>query len=138
MLDKYMLDWAPAKIFPVKIRSLGSHGPLIVETSTFGSGTRSSSSWPDTPADELPHVPANVVSGDEKGLKVPPAVKAWRVSHATAKIRQEAKISRFKSCNGEVGALHAARLPSNTPCEDEWDARTAEGLVYAGIYDGHG
>lgn len=134
-----MIDWAPVKVFPVHLRTLGSHRALIVQTNTFGSDTRSRS-WPDTPANELPHLPANVISGGEKGLKVPPAVKARRRGHANAnaKIRQEAKIRRFTSCNGEVGALHAARLPSNAPCEDKWDARTAEGLVYADIYDGHG
>ncbi|TQV92813.1 protein phosphatase 2C [Cordyceps javanica] len=138
MLDQYILDWAPAKDFPSSVRSFGRHGPCIVDTNTFGSGTRSGS-WADTPpVNQLPLIPAEVVSGEDKDLAVPPAVKAWRLSHANAKIRQEASISRFASCNGGVGALHAARLPSNAPCEDEWDARTAGGLVYAGIYDGHG
>lgn len=136
MLDTRILDWAPAKDYPVTVRSLGRHGPFIVQTSTFGSATRDS--WFDAPIDELPLVPAKTVSGKEDELAVPPAVKAWRLSHANAKIRKEAKISRFPSFNGEMGELHAARLPSNEPCEDELDARTADGLVYAGIYDGHG
>lgn len=137
MLEKYMLDWAPAKSFPVQVRSFGIHGPCIVQTSTFGS-TTAGGFWADAPVNELPPVPAKVVSGEDEDLTVPPAVKAWRLNHANAKIRQDAKISRFPSFNGKAGSLHAARLPSNAPCEDEWDARTAEGLVYAGIYDGHG
>lgn len=134
--DKCMLDWVPAKEFPINIRDLGLHGPCIVDTNTFGSGNRSSS-WLGSPIDQLPLVSAKAASAKEDDLVIPPAVKAWRLSHANAKIRQEAKISRFASINGEIGALHAARLPSNSPCEDEWDARTADGLVYTGIYDGH-
>ncbi|KAJ2982227.1 hypothetical protein NQ176_g1526 [Zarea fungicola] len=137
MLEKAMFDWAPAKDFPVNVRSLGRHGPYIVQTNTFGSGTRSDC-WFDTPINELPLVPTKFISGEEKDLALPPAVKAWRLNHANAKIRQEAKISRFASCDGQVGLLHAARLPSNAPCEDEWDMRTADGRVYVGIYDGHG
>lgn len=70
-----MLDWTPAKVSPVDVRFLASHGRLKIQTGPCGSGTRSSS-CPDIPARELSHILANVIPDEEKGLEVPPAVTA--------------------------------------------------------------
>lgn len=133
MLDEYVFNWVPTKDSEPEIRSLGRFGPDIVRTATFGSSTHRY--FFNEAIGELPDT-TKAVFGNES-LKVPSAVKTWRLAHANARIREEANVSHFTSCDGATGALHAARLPNSLACEDESDARTVAGRVYAGIYDGH-
>ncbi|KAJ3498440.1 hypothetical protein NLG97_g1121 [Lecanicillium saksenae] len=132
MIDENILRWAPTMQGQPKVRSLGRFGPVIVETATFGSAHRF---FANDAVGELPDT--TEATFESESIKIPSAVKTWRLAHANAKIRQEAKVSRFASCNGATGALHAARLPNSSACEDESDARIVGGRLYAGIYDGH-
>lgn len=130
MLDEYILNWVPKRDVQPHIRSFGRFGPDIIQAKTGGlfEGLCVSTG-------ELPDSTKLVL--DAEKCEVPPAVQTWRLSHANAKIRKDAHVSRFKSCEGTTGALHSAQLPNSSACEDASDARIVGKRLYAGIYDGH-
>ena len=62
---------------------------------------------------------------------------------ASAKLRREARTFTFDGSGSAKGRVDLVRVPSNDPVEDEWSlavgqgAGGANGLLYAGVYDGH-
>jgi hypothetical protein len=131
------------------VRSFGPLGPFYPETRSFGHVGRvwvpPAKPWTPPDLDQLPDLSAS--DGEsEKSMPLPDPVKAWKFSHANAKIRSEAKVFRFKpaATSGATESLvHTARVASNDPVEDEMAVGSAKGLggetsLFAGVYDGHG
>lgn len=63
-------------------------------------------------------------------------------SQVESKLRQDAVVTTFSSANGAKGHVHAARVASNDPVEDEFSIAELEGVgrgktLFAGVYDGH-
>jgi hypothetical protein len=140
------------------VRSFGPLGPFYPETKAFGAvgkvWVHPVKPWTPPDLDELPDLSAADGGEGEKSMPLPDPVKAWRFSHANAKIRSDAKVFRFKPAPVKVkddggkpaeseSFVHTARIASNDPVEDEVAVGFAKGVggeksLFAGIYDGHG